>query len=62
MREMVILAPGNNTLQPHSFQRAFINRIRMDQKGVGIVIPNMFPEMRVLNDLSRVTQLRESAD
>lgn len=58
---MVILVPVNdNLLQPHTFQRVFMNRITINQIRVGIGVPDMFPETRALNDLSRVTQLIET--
>lgn len=60
MRNMVVLAPGNNTtLQLQNFQRAFINRVTSDQIRVGRVIPDMFPDMRWLHS-RRVTQLTET--
>lgn len=60
-REMVILVLVNdNPLQLHTFQRAFMNRITINQIRVGIGVPDMFPETRALNDLSKVTQLIET--
>lgn len=58
---MVILVLVNdNPLQLHTFQRAFMNRITINKIRVGIGVPDMFPETRALNDLSKVTQLIET--